>query len=87
MTILNKSSLVILKCWLPPKTLEWDGENMQFTNIGPEDHLKVIESDRLSLKDGRPTFDTKLVTLNALETAGEYIRHSYREGWSLSPLF
>ncbi|MEX2592950.1 MAG: Gfo/Idh/MocA family oxidoreductase [Anditalea sp.] len=68
------------------KTLEWDGKNMRFTNISPNDTLKVIQSDRFNLKDGRPSFDTKHNELNALTAAGEYIRHSYREGWGLPPM-
>ncbi len=33
--------------------------------------------------DGHPHFDTKYVTLNAEETVKEYIKHNYREGWTL----
>jgi hypothetical protein len=68
------------------KTLEWDGENMEFKNIGPQDLLKITESDRFMLKNGRPTFDTKMVEVNAIEAVTEYIGHSYREGWELPPM-
>lgn len=68
------------------KTLEWDGENMEFKNIGPQDLLKITERDRFVIKNGRPSFDTKMVELNAMEAVTEYIRHSYREGWDLPPM-
>jgi hypothetical protein len=65
------------------KSLEWDGENMKFINISPSEELKVMISDDFKVVDGHPTFDKKYVTFNALESAGNYIKHSYRDGWSL----
>lgn len=68
------------------KALEWDGENMRFTNISASEELKVVVSDDFSVVDGHPTFDKKYLTFNALESAGEYIRHTYRQGWTLPDL-
>ncbi|EON77429.1 Myo-inositol 2-dehydrogenase [Lunatimonas lonarensis] len=68
------------------KTLEWDGDNMQFRNIHSSDKLRVIQSDRFSIKNGKPSFDKQVAELNAEAAAKEYIRHTYREGWTLPPM-
>ncbi len=65
------------------RELKWDGPNMRFTNISAADQLRVVKSDAFSVIEGHPHFDTKYVTLPALETVEEYIRHNYREGWNL----
>jgi len=65
------------------KALKWDGENMKFTNILPTEELKIVISDDFKITDGHPTFDKKYDTFNAMEVAGKYIKHTYREGWSL----
>ncbi len=65
------------------KALQWDGENMKFTNISDSEELKIMLSDEFKVIDGHPTFNNKYITLNALESAKEYIKHNYREGWSL----
>ena len=65
------------------RELQWDGANMRFTNISPTDELRVVSSDDFKVIDGHPHFDTKYVTLNAEETVTEYIKHNYREGWTL----
>ncbi len=66
------------------KILEWDGQNMRFTNIGPEEQLRIMIEDGFSIKDGHPTFN-KVWTdpINAQEFASELIKHNYREGWKL----
>jgi hypothetical protein len=65
------------------RELQWDGQNMKFTNITSSDELSVVSSDDFHIIDGHPNFDTKYVTLNAEETVTEYIKHNYREGWTL----
>jgi predicted dehydrogenase len=65
------------------RELQWDGANMRFTNISPTDELRVVSSDDFRVIDGHPHFDTKYVSLPAEETVNEYIKHNYREGWSL----
>ena len=68
------------------KALSWDGENMRFTNISPGEELKIMVSDDFKVVDGHPTFDKKYQTFNALKSAEQYIKHTYREGWSLPPM-
>jgi predicted dehydrogenase len=65
------------------RELLWDGANMRFTNIGENDRLKVASSDDFRVVDGHPYFDTKYADFPARETVSEYIRHTYREGWTL----
>ncbi len=65
------------------RELEWDGEKMEFTNIGDDDQIRVIKSDKFEVIDGHPHFDTKHETMNAKQAAAEYIRHNYREGWTM----
>ena len=65
------------------KALQWDGENMRFTNIPENEELKLLLSDDFHVHDGHPTFDKKYKTVNALASAKEYIKHNYREGWTL----
>jgi predicted dehydrogenase len=65
------------------KSLEWDAEKMQITNISPSEELKIITSDEFKVIDGHPHFNTKYATFNALEAATGYIKHEYRDGWKL----
>jgi len=65
------------------KTLKWDAEAMEFTNISANEVFKVVTTDEFKVIDGHPHFNTEYTSLNALETAKEYIRHAYREGWTL----
>jgi hypothetical protein len=66
------------------KVLKWDGENMKFTNIGPDETLRIMIEDGFSVKDGHPTFNkTYTDPINALEFANEMIKHNYRAGWNL----
>jgi hypothetical protein len=66
------------------KVLHWDGENMKFTNIGPDETLRIMIEDGFSVKDGHPTFNkTYTDPINALEFANEMIKHNYRAGWNL----
>lgn len=65
------------------KKLVWDAERMCFSNISSSDVLRIVTSDDFKVIDGHPYFDTKYAELNALEAATEYIKHTYREGWSL----
>jgi hypothetical protein len=65
------------------RELEWDGEKMQFTNISDTDEIRVVKSDKFEIIDGHPNFDTQHDTMNAKQTADEYIKHHYREGWTM----
>ena len=67
------------------KELEWDGENMQFTNIGDDDKVAAIIEDRFSIENGHPKIDPirEDPPNNAKAFAAELINHKYRDGWSL----
>lgn len=66
------------------KTLEWDGANMRFKNIGDDEKLRIMIEDGFSIKDGHPTFNkTYTDPFNAKEFANELIKHNYRNGWKL----
>jgi len=66
------------------KTLEWDGQNMKFTNITPDEKIRTVIKDGFEIHDGHPTFDkTWTEPISALEYSQELVKHTYREGWSL----
>lgn len=65
------------------KSLRWDAEKMQITNISPAEELKVVAISSFKVVGGHPHFTTQYQKFNALEQANEYIRHTYREGWNL----
>ncbi|MBQ5395488.1 MAG: Gfo/Idh/MocA family oxidoreductase [Alistipes sp.] len=66
------------------KILEWDGKNMQFTNIGDNETLKIMIEDGFSIHDGHPTFNkTYTDPINAKQFVSEMIKHNYRDGWKL----
>ena len=56
---------------------------MRFTNIGDNDEIRVVQSDKFEVIDGHPHFNTRHETMNAKQAAEEYIRHTYRAGWTL----
>ena len=65
------------------KVLKWDGDNMEFTNIGATATMKVVKSFQFKMRNGRPQWDVEHIELNALAAAQEYIKHSYKNGWGL----
>ena len=66
------------------RTLDWDGENMCFTNIGDNETLRICVKDGFMITNGHPSFaKTWTDPLNAKEFAAELVKHQYREGWSL----
>jgi hypothetical protein len=65
------------------RILQWDGENMRFTNISDTDELPVTTTGDFTVTDGHPTFTQKQVNLNAKKTVEEFIKHNYRKGWEL----
>ncbi|MCU0362166.1 MAG: Gfo/Idh/MocA family oxidoreductase [Bacteroidales bacterium] len=66
------------------KELEWDGINMQFTNITDDDKIRIVKEDKFSITDGHPSFQ-KVWTdpVPAKQFAADLIKHTYRKGWSL----
>ena len=65
------------------KSLEWNAEKMQITNISPSEELKILTSDEFKVIEGHPHFNKEYATFNALEAAKGYIKHDYRGGWKL----
>lgn len=65
------------------KKLLWDGENMSITNISDTEKISVVTSDKFTVINGDPKFDTKKIEVLAKASSEEWIKHSYREGWFL----
>ncbi len=65
------------------RELQWDGENMQFTNISPTDKISIVTHDEYMVVDGDPKFDRRFAEFNALEMANEWIKHTYYNGFTL----
>jgi hypothetical protein len=66
------------------KILEWNGENMEFTNITDSENLKIVIEDAFEIHDGHPTFNKKWTDpIPAKQFAQELVKHNYRDGWSL----
>ena len=66
------------------KELLWDGVNMKFTNIGPDEKVRFMKKDGFIVIDGHPEFAKDYTEpVNAQELAAELINHKYRDGWKL----
>jgi hypothetical protein len=63
------------------RQLDWDGENMKITNVKEGEQIRVVSSDKFTVVDGDPKFDTKYATIDAYTAAKEYVKPTYREGW------
>lgn len=62
------------------KELEWNGEKMEFTNIGANDKLRIVTEDKFTIVDGDPRFDRKFTDpLDARAFAAEMVKHTYRQ--------
>lgn len=66
------------------QVLEWDGPNMQFTNIPADAQIRTVIADGFSIHDGHPSFNkTWTEPVNAREFAAELINHKYQNGYKL----
>ncbi len=66
------------------KVLDWNGENMEFTNLKDDEMIKTVVKDGFKIHDGHPTFDkTWTDPVPAKQFAAELIKHTYRTPWSL----
>ena len=68
------------------KTLLWDSKNMKVTNISADEKLRTtkllpFDSDIVTRRVEQKSKET--VEWNAQEMCEEWVKHSYREGWSL----
>jgi len=66
------------------KELDWDGQNMKFTNLNDDEKIRIIKKDDFKIVEGDPKFN-KIWTdpVPAKEFAAELIKHTYRKPWSL----
>ena len=65
------------------RVLKWDGENMEFTNIHPEDKIQVARAIKLNEEGGKPRFNKDYEEINAYEYAQSLIKRKPRPGWEL----
>jgi hypothetical protein len=65
------------------KELDWDGQNMTFKNITPDEKLRLTIADNFTIVDGDPKFDRPDITVDAKQFADEMIKHTYRQGYTL----
>jgi len=65
------------------KELLWNGEKMEFTNIGNDETVNVLLENLFEVNDGHPTDNSRRARSNAKAVATELIRHTYRQGWTL----
>ena len=64
--------------------LDWDGENMRFTNIPASAKIRSVVEDKFKITDGNPTFDRVYSDpVDANEYAAKLIKPVYRQGWKL----
>ncbi|TKG90096.1 Gfo/Idh/MocA family oxidoreductase [Puteibacter caeruleilacunae] len=65
------------------RILRWDGENMKFTNIKPDEKLKILKVIRINNDGPVPKYEREWVEVNALEYAENMIKRKTRSGWEL----
>ena len=64
--------------------LEWDGENMRFTNIPKGSTIRTLVHNGFSIHDGHPTFENEYTDpVDANEFAANLVRPVFRDGWKL----
>jgi predicted dehydrogenase len=66
------------------RILKWDGENMEFTNIGPDEKLGIPKSVILNNENGNPRYKKEFMEVNALEYAKGLVKRERRDGWELT---
>lgn len=66
------------------KELDWDGQNMRFTNLTDNETIRTVIKDGFKIHNGHPTFDKDWTDpVLAREYAAELIKHTYRDPWRL----
>ena len=65
------------------RELQWDGENMRFTNISPNDKIKIVTVDDFKVMTEIRVLTRRFAEFNAAEMANEWIKHTYNNGFSL----
>ena len=65
------------------RILKWDGENMQFTNIGPDEKMRVPKTVKLDTSRKVPRYKSEYEVIDALDFAQNLINPKPRKGWEL----
>jgi predicted dehydrogenase len=65
------------------RILQWDGENMEFTNIKPGEQMRVPKSVKLVTDGPSPNYNSEYEIIDAYEYAKSLINLKPREGWEL----
>ncbi len=65
------------------RVLEWDGENMKFTNIKPGEKIRVAKSIKLDTDRPSPRYKSEYEVIDAYEYAKNLINLPPRKGWEL----
>ena len=65
------------------RILEWDGEKMKFTNITPEDKIRLPKIVKMDLSTGIPKYQSEYEIINAYDYAKSLINVKPRAGWEL----
>ena len=81
LTEMNLLGVLAVRMQSLNRKLIWDGPNMRFTNIDPTDLLRILSTENFEVEYGNPRVNRKYVSLPAIETVEEWIRHTYRQGW------
>lgn len=70
------------------RELEWNGKQMEFTNINENETIRSVKKDGFQLTDGHPTFTKEWTDpVNAREFTRELIQHTYRDPWKLPDFY
>jgi len=65
------------------RVLKWDGTNMKFTNINPDDKIGIAKTIKLNNNNGNPRYKKDWMEVDAYEYAKGLIKREAREGWEL----
>jgi hypothetical protein len=65
------------------RVLQWDGENMKFTNIEPGEKIRIPKIVKLDDSKGVPRYKNEYEVIDALEYAESLIKRKPRKGWEL----
>lgn len=65
------------------RTLEWDGERMEFTNIESNERMKIPTKYYVENNGGFPQIKSDSEIVNVSEYAQEMIKPTFKKGWEL----
>ncbi len=65
------------------RILQWNGEDMVFTNIQPGEQMRVPKSVKLDTSKSSPRYNSEYEVIDAYEYARSLINQTPRKGWEL----